>query len=42
MVTVLGGGAKNGLIKWAEVRDFFFFFPMEFYSKKAFLHLFPP
>jgi hypothetical protein len=28
MVTVLGGGAKNGFIKWAEFRDFFFFFPI--------------
>jgi hypothetical protein len=31
MVTVLGGGAKNGLLKWAELCDFFFF-PIEFYS----------
>jgi hypothetical protein len=31
MVTVLGGGAKSRLIKWAELRNFFFFFPIEFY-----------
>jgi hypothetical protein len=31
MVTVLGGGAKNRLIKWVELHNFF---PIEFYSKK--------
>jgi hypothetical protein len=31
---VLGGGVKNGLIKWAELHDFFFFFPIQWYRLK--------